>query len=153
MRTNEKSQTIKIDIRSLGYSRAPVVGAREGAGQKDYFDALDYRFLFDHAYDAIVLADGAGKVLAANARAVRITKAKSGKSCRFRSSTTRAARGCGDRAACLVQLAVLCGEGLILWAGSRTSPGAEWRFPGDCGSAAVVSRMVLPGGELCRIFW
>lgn len=71
MRTNEKSQTIKIDIRSLGYSRAPVVGAREGAGQKDYFDALDYRFLFDHAYDAIVLADGAGKVLAANARAVR----------------------------------------------------------------------------------
>lgn len=71
MRTNEKSQTIKIDIRSLGYSRAPVADVRGGAAQKDYFDALDYRFLFDHAYDAIVLADGAGKVLAANARAVR----------------------------------------------------------------------------------
>ncbi|HNX36110.1 MAG TPA: PAS domain-containing protein [Kiritimatiellia bacterium] len=71
MKTNEKSQTIKIDIRSLGYGRLPGTDAQRGTAPVDYFDKLDYRFLFEHAYDAILLADGAGKVLAANARATR----------------------------------------------------------------------------------
>ena len=71
MKTNEKSQTIKIDIRSLGYGRQAGSEARRGAANTDYFDKLDYRFLFEHAYDAILLADGNGKVLAANARATR----------------------------------------------------------------------------------
>ncbi len=71
MKTNEKSQTIKIDIRSLGYGRVPVKNARAAATDADYFDKLDYRFLFEDAYDAILLADGEGKVLAANARASR----------------------------------------------------------------------------------
>lgn len=71
MKTNEKSQTIKIDIRSLGYGRAPAKAREEGGAQKDYFDALDYRFLFEHAYDAILLADSTGRVLAANSRATR----------------------------------------------------------------------------------
>ena len=70
MKANEKSQTIKIDIRSLGYGRVPVADERRGAAQKDYFDTLDYRFLFEDAYDAILLADVSGKVLAANARAL-----------------------------------------------------------------------------------
>ncbi|MDD4102490.1 MAG: PAS domain-containing protein [Kiritimatiellae bacterium] len=71
MKTNEKSQTIKIDIRSLGYGRSPAKAREDGGDQRDYFAALDYRFLFEHAYDAILLADGAGRVLAANSRATR----------------------------------------------------------------------------------
>lgn len=70
MGTNDKSQTIKIDIRSLGYGRSPVADKRGAAVQPDYFGTLDYRFLFENAYDAILLADRAGNVLAANARAL-----------------------------------------------------------------------------------
>ena len=70
MGTNDKSQTIKIDIRSLGYGRSPVADKRGTAVQPDYFGTLDYRFLFENAYDAILLAGRAGNVLAANARAL-----------------------------------------------------------------------------------
>lgn len=71
MNVNEKSRTIKIDIRSLGYGRRPEAGGRGGVAHPDCFDAVDYRFLFEHAYDAILLADRTGKILGANARAVR----------------------------------------------------------------------------------
>jgi PAS domain S-box-containing protein len=71
MTTSDKSRTIKIDIRSLGYGSAPGLNPRGGAVSPDYFDTVDYRFLFEHAYDAILLADRTGKVLAANARATR----------------------------------------------------------------------------------
>ncbi|MDD3545857.1 MAG: PAS domain S-box protein [Kiritimatiellae bacterium] len=71
MKTNEKSQTIKIDIRSLGYGRVPGKARDEAGSKKDYFDALDYRFLFEHAYDAILLADSGGRILDANSRATR----------------------------------------------------------------------------------
>jgi len=67
----DKSRTIKIDIRSHGYGRMPSSGGQEGVAEGNYFDALDYRFLFEQAYDAILLADAAGRVLAANERAVR----------------------------------------------------------------------------------
>jgi len=70
MKTSEKSQTIKIDIRSLGYGHTPVSDERGEMAQPDYFDMLDYRFLFEHAYDAILVADRSGKVLAANTRAL-----------------------------------------------------------------------------------
>lgn len=68
---NDKSRTIKIDIRSLGYGKMPVSDGRVEAVEANYFDALDYRFLFEQAYDAIMLADSSGRVLAANARALR----------------------------------------------------------------------------------
>ncbi len=71
MSANEKSQTIKIDIRALGYGRAPVADERGSAVASDYFDVLDYRFLFEQAYDAILLADAGGRVLASNSRAAR----------------------------------------------------------------------------------
>ena len=70
MKTDEKSRTIKIDIRSLGYGSAPGSNERMEAVHSDYFDTLDYRFLFEHSYDAILLADRTGKVLATNARAM-----------------------------------------------------------------------------------
>jgi PAS domain S-box-containing protein len=71
MKSDDKSRTIKIDIRSLGYGRAPGSSERGGAVHPGYFDSVDYRFLFEHAYDAILLADRTGKVLEANARATR----------------------------------------------------------------------------------
>ncbi|MDX9866477.1 MAG: PAS domain S-box protein [Kiritimatiellia bacterium] len=69
MSTNDKSQTIKIDIRSLGYGRSTVADRSGVEVQADYFGKLDYRFLFESAYDAILLADRHGIVLEANARA------------------------------------------------------------------------------------
>ena len=69
MSTNDKSQTIKIDIRSLGYGRSTVADRSGVEVQSDYFGKLDYRFLFESAYDAILLADRHGIVLEANARA------------------------------------------------------------------------------------
>lgn len=69
MSENEKSRTIKIDIRSLGYGRAPATDERPEPVAADYFNVLDYRFLFEHAYDAILLADETGRVLASNSRA------------------------------------------------------------------------------------
>ncbi len=69
MKPSEKSQTIKIDIRSLGYGRVDSAQTKNGAAPSNYFDQLDYRFLFEHAYDAILLADSRGTVVAANTRA------------------------------------------------------------------------------------
>lgn len=68
---NDKSRTIKIDIRSSGYEKRPVLDGQGGAVAATYFDALDYRFLFEQAYDAILLADSSGHVLAANVRATQ----------------------------------------------------------------------------------
>ena len=69
MKSDQKSQTIKIDIRLLGYGRVGREQARGEAAPSEHFDRLDYRFLFEHAYDAILLADERGNVVAANARA------------------------------------------------------------------------------------
>jgi PAS domain S-box-containing protein len=71
MSSNEKSSTIKIDIRAMGYGRAPASDGRGSSIAKDYFNVLDYRFLFEQAYDAILLADATGRVLASNSRAMR----------------------------------------------------------------------------------
>lgn len=69
--SNDKSRTIKIDIRSLGYEKASVDLNPSKAVRANYFDDLDYRFLFEQAYDAILLADATGNVLAANTSATR----------------------------------------------------------------------------------
>lgn len=71
MSSSEKSSTIKIDIRALGYGRAPASDGRGSSVSVDYFNVLDYRFLFEQAYDAILLADATGRVLASNSRATR----------------------------------------------------------------------------------
>lgn len=68
---SEKSQTIKIDIRSMGYARTPSTEGWKPEDKTDYFSQLDPHFFFDHAYDAIVLADLHGKVLNTNTRAVQ----------------------------------------------------------------------------------
>lgn len=66
-----KSQTIKIDIRPQGFSPEESTAKRASGVAPDYFSTLDYRFLFEHAYDAILLADPTGRILASNSRAKR----------------------------------------------------------------------------------
>ena len=70
-----KSQTVEIDIRPLSaIQRRP--GLTLGKVQKrdsvkaDYFDSVDFRFMFEHAYDAILMTDFDGYILATNMRAV-----------------------------------------------------------------------------------
>lgn len=67
----DKSRTIKIDIRSSGYVKPSALSSQAETSKDNYFDALDYRFLFEQAYDAIVVADSLGRVLASNDRAAR----------------------------------------------------------------------------------
>ncbi len=64
-----KSRTIKIDIRPQGISPDTATSQRTGGPAPDYFSTLDYRFLFEHAYDTILLADPSGHILASNSRA------------------------------------------------------------------------------------
>lgn len=65
---DDRSQTIKIDIRTLAASPSATVQrvAPEGRGA---VEAIDYRFLFENAYDAILVFGPSGRVLSANGRA------------------------------------------------------------------------------------
>lgn len=70
-----KSQTVEIDIRPLSsLRRKPSVKLGKGQAREsvkpDYFDSVDFRFMFEHAYDAILMADFDGYILATNVRAV-----------------------------------------------------------------------------------
>ncbi|MFO7937627.1 MAG: PAS domain-containing protein [Kiritimatiellia bacterium] len=68
-----KSQTIKIDIRPLSSVRGGASRNKEqkkGGVPADYFDSVDFRFLFEHAYDSILMTDMDGFILAVNTRAV-----------------------------------------------------------------------------------
>ena len=67
----EKSRTIKIDIRSLGYGRPGVPGVGKENDCVDYFARVDPSLFFENSYDAIIVADEAGRVLQANARAAQ----------------------------------------------------------------------------------
>jgi PAS domain S-box-containing protein len=68
-----KSQTIKIDIRPLiSFGKEPKhsrSNVQEGVAA-DHFDSVDFRFLFEHAYDAILMANLDGFILETNTRAV-----------------------------------------------------------------------------------
>jgi len=70
-----KSQTVEIDIRPLSsVKRKPglAVGkdSKRDSITPDYFDSVDFRFMFEHAYDAILMTDFDGYILATNMRAV-----------------------------------------------------------------------------------
>lgn len=71
MNQNEKSRTIKIDIRTLAYTPKSAASKTSIVTAESVYDAIDYRFLFEHAYDAILLISRTGHVLGANARAAR----------------------------------------------------------------------------------
>ena len=68
-----KSQTVEIDIRPLSPVRGALSrdkGQKRSAVTSDYFDSVDFRFMFEHAYDAILMTDMDGYILATNTRAV-----------------------------------------------------------------------------------
>lgn len=64
------SRTIKIDIRTLAYDMKPPEGNGRSKNAQDLLSQIDYRFLFDRAYDAILLTDTNGHILSWNTRAV-----------------------------------------------------------------------------------
>ena len=68
--THPASRTIKIDIRPLAYDMAPPQRNEELIRAQDLLSHIDYRFLFDRAYDAILLTDTTGQILTWNNRAV-----------------------------------------------------------------------------------
>ena len=68
-----KSQTVEIDIRPLipvGETPKRDRGHMRGKVAPDYFESVDFRFLFEHAYDAILMTDLDGYILETNTRAV-----------------------------------------------------------------------------------
>jgi PAS domain S-box-containing protein len=68
--SNLSSRTIKIDIRPLAYEAKPPQADEELVKAQSLLSQIDYRFLFDRAYAAILLVDNTGKILSWNTRAV-----------------------------------------------------------------------------------
>jgi len=64
------SRTIKIDIRSLAYDMKPPGATDRVTIDSHLLSHIDYRFLFDRSYDAILLTDSDGHILTWNHRAV-----------------------------------------------------------------------------------
>ncbi len=65
----QNSRTMKIDIRSLGYGTP--ASARSGDRIAALgFDGIDYQYMFESAYDAMVITDRAGTIVHYNARAL-----------------------------------------------------------------------------------
>lgn len=70
MSTTLSSRTIKIDIRPLAYDLKPQQRSERLDKAQDLLSHIDYRYLFDRAYDAILLTDADGNILTWNSRAV-----------------------------------------------------------------------------------
>ena len=68
--TNLSSRTIKIDIRSLAYEAKPPQCDEALVKAQSLLSQIDYRFMFDRAYAAILLVDNNGQILSWNSRAV-----------------------------------------------------------------------------------
>jgi PAS domain S-box-containing protein len=68
--SNLSSRTIKIDIRPLAYEAKPQQSNPELARAQTLLSQIDYRFLFDRAYAAILLVDKTGQILSWNPRAL-----------------------------------------------------------------------------------
>lgn len=64
------SRTIKIDIRTFAHDIIPAIRSDRLNRAQDLLSQIDYRFLFDRVYDAILLADHDGHLLTWNNRAV-----------------------------------------------------------------------------------
>ena len=63
----DNARTLKIDIRALGYDS----GTRNRkSGENPAFEGLDYRYMFENSYDAVVVAGKAGNIQACNERAL-----------------------------------------------------------------------------------
>jgi len=67
--TTSNARTLKIDIRSLGYDATSAAKERH-ADASPVFDGIDYKHMFDSSYDAVIVTDKAGNILAYNSRAL-----------------------------------------------------------------------------------
>lgn len=65
----ENTRTLKIDIRSLGYDASTAAKGRY-VGAASGFDGIDYQYMFESSYDAVIVTDRAGNILAYNDRAL-----------------------------------------------------------------------------------
>jgi PAS domain S-box-containing protein len=65
------SRTIKIDIRTLACDVKPPDHNGRSTNAQDLLSQIDYRFLFDRTYDAILLTDSNGHILSWNDRALQ----------------------------------------------------------------------------------
>ena len=65
----KNTRTLKIDIRSLGYDASSAAKGRY-VGSTSGFDGIDYQYMFESSYDAVVVTDRAGNILAYNDRAL-----------------------------------------------------------------------------------
>lgn len=65
----ENTRTLKIDIRSLGYDASSAAKGRY-VGSTSGFDGIDYQYMFESSYDAVVVTDRSGNILAYNERAL-----------------------------------------------------------------------------------
>ena len=63
------AQTLKIDIRSFGYDASYADRERRSDGMLPV-DGIDYKYMFESSYDAILLTDRDGVILSSNERAV-----------------------------------------------------------------------------------
>lgn len=66
----QNARTLKIDIRSLGYGSSPSTKNRIKGATTDDFDGIDYRYMFESAYDAVIVTDAQGEILVYNDRAL-----------------------------------------------------------------------------------
>lgn len=65
----DNARTLKIDIRSLGYDATSAAKERR-LDSSPVFDGIDYKHMFDSSYDAMIVTDKSGNILAYNDRAL-----------------------------------------------------------------------------------
>ncbi len=65
----QNARTLKIDIRSLGYDASSAAKGRYVSSTSD-FDGIDYQYMFESSYDAVIVTNKTGDILAYNDRAL-----------------------------------------------------------------------------------
>ena len=63
------AQTLKIDIRSFGYD-ASYADRKKRSGEMLPIEGIDYKYMFESSYDAILLTEKDGIIVSSNDRAV-----------------------------------------------------------------------------------
>ena len=63
----DNARTLKIDIRALGYDSGTRNRRSRGGAA---FEGIDYRYMFENSYDAVVVTGTAGDIQAYNERAL-----------------------------------------------------------------------------------
>ena len=65
----DNSRTLKIDIRSLGYDANSATKDRRRSASPE-FEGIDYQYMFESSYDAVIVTNKTGSILTYNTRAL-----------------------------------------------------------------------------------